>query len=265
MAVSPPDFAQILAPGAVHPVFEDGTTLRVRELPGVPLSLPTGRLIAMEPFGAGMGDADELAFLDTVAPGTYPVVLSLVDVHEPDGSFTGDSRVAAARLVVSEEPVARWELALSSGQDLADLEDDEFYGYPVDGGTGSFMDVETFHSIGDQDFGDRVLSAMFPVTEEESTVEPPEPADDPVTLPVGEDEHAVVAFSTGWGDGAYATWTGRTADGSIACFLTDFSTMDEEYEDEAEHRDDEHHDGEHEDDQVVADVTQERATASASA
>ncbi|NJQ04118.1 DUF4241 domain-containing protein [Streptomyces lonarensis] len=255
MAVSPPDFAQILAPGTVHPVFEDGTTLRVRELPGVPLSLPSGRLIAMEPFSAGMGDAEELAFTDTVAPGTYPVVLSLVDVYEPDGSFTGDSRVAAARLVVSEEPVERWELALSAGQDLGDLEDDEFYGYPVDGGTGSFMDVETFHSIGDQDFGDRVLSAMFPGADEEPAGEPPEPADDPVTLPVGEDEHAVVAFSTGWGDGAYATWTGRAADGSIACFLTDFSTMDEDS--------DEDEDEDSEDGEPVAEAQQSHATASA--
>ncbi|NJQ16950.1 DUF4241 domain-containing protein [Streptomyces bohaiensis] len=261
MAVSPPDFAQILAPGSVHPLFEDGSTLRVRELPGVPLSLPSGRLIAMEPFGAGMGDAEELAFTDTVEPGTYPVVLSLVDVHEPDGSFSGDTRVAAARVVVSEEPVVSWELALSSGQELSDLADDEFYGYPVDGGTGSFMDVRTFDSIGDQDFGNRVLSAKFPGAMEEQGAEPPEPAEDPVTLSVGEDEHAVVAFSTGWGDGAYATWTGRAADGSLACFLTDFSTMDEDDEDEAEHRDDEYHDGEREDDRVVAETAQRHATA----
>ena len=34
--------------------------------------------------------------------------------------------------------------------------------------------------------------------------------------------HTLVAFTSGWGDGFYPTWIGRSASGEVTCFLTDF-------------------------------------------
>jgi len=31
----------------------------------------------------------------------------------------------------------------------------------------------------------------------------------------------VVAWASGWGDGAYPTWIGRDSSGEIACFVAD--------------------------------------------
>jgi hypothetical protein len=31
----------------------------------------------------------------------------------------------------------------------------------------------------------------------------------------------LIAFEIGWGDGAYAVWIGRAADGEIACVVAD--------------------------------------------
>jgi hypothetical protein len=41
-----------------------------------------------------------------------------------------------------------------------------------------------------------------------------------------------VVFSSGGGDGYYPTWVGRTADGEVACFLTDFFVLEDDEEDE---------------------------------
>src|SRR5262245_36593992 len=105
MPVPAPDFARLLAPGTTYPSPDGAYRLVVKALPGVPLSLPTGRVIAMEPFLCGYGDPDEAAFTQQVPPGSYPVVLSVVDVLDPDGVHHGDTRVAAARLVIRDEPL----------------------------------------------------------------------------------------------------------------------------------------------------------------
>nr|WSZ97701.1 DUF4241 domain-containing protein [Streptomyces sp. NBC_00857] len=222
MPVLAPDFAQLFAPGTSHAFPDADGSLLVRVLPGVPLSLPSGRVIAMEPSCFGEDDPAEMAFTEQVRPGTYPVVLIVVNLIGPDGEDRGNSRVAAARLEIRDAPVATWELAVTPGDDLDELEDDEVFGYPVDAGTGCFVDAQTFGALGDdEEFAEEVLSARF-------DRDPRIPATDPITMPVGDDDHALIAFSTGWGDGSYSTWIGRTADGDVACFLTDFEVLPEE-------------------------------------
>lgn len=34
--------------------------------------------------------------------------------------------------------------------------------------------------------------------------------------------HTLAAFTSGWGDGCYPTWMGRSATGEVTCFVTDF-------------------------------------------
>lgn len=31
----------------------------------------------------------------------------------------------------------------------------------------------------------------------------------------------LIAFHSGWGDGSYLVWIGRSADGQVACFVAD--------------------------------------------
>jgi hypothetical protein len=203
---------------------------RIRVLPAAELSLPSGRVVAMEPFMAGGQDEEDVAFTERVKPGTYPVLLSEVELIDGTGRLI-DRRTAAARLVIRDEPTARWELAVTPGQDLASLDDDSYYGYPVDGGTGSFLDATTYRALdADEEFADRVINTLY--------AEPDLPAEDglrdrkPLVMAVEDDPTAVVVFSTGWGDGVYATWIGRTESDEVACFLTHFVDLDETVEDD---------------------------------
>ncbi|MFI1409849.1 DUF4241 domain-containing protein [Streptomyces sp. NPDC020707] len=230
MPLSAPDFAQLFAPGTSRLLPDVDGSLVVRTLPGVPLSLPSGRVIAMEPLGCGVGDPAEMSFTQQVRPGTYPVVL--VTVHLIDAADGHqDTCVAAARLEIRDEPVATWELALQSGQDTDQLDDGELFGYPVDGGTGCFVDAQTFQAAGEEeDFTSQVAESMW------GKPQPPAgsvPDCTPVTISVGNNKHALVMFSTGRGDGNYPTWIGRNANGAITCFLTDFQILTDEDDQEA--------------------------------
>jgi Protein of unknown function (DUF4241) len=103
-------------------------------------------VVAAEPWAYSREEAEERVFVQRAEPGTYPVQLIRADYYDP-GNPRGNahfSLVAAARLVIRDEPTARWRLALRDGQDDRRLAADEFYGYPVDGGTGSFASPELF-------------------------------------------------------------------------------------------------------------------------
>lgn len=219
MPLSTPDFERLFVPGTRH-LRPGGDVVTVRLRRDAFLWLPTGRVVAGEPFMFGaMYDSDD-GFAQRVPPGRYPLVLVLA-VSGEAGSEDASEAVAAARLVIRDEPVVSWEMALREGQDVTELGDDEFFGYPVDGGTGGFIDAATIGPLcrDDDDYADRVLVSLS-VRETDYTAA--------ATLTDDEDRPLLVVFSSGGGDGHYPTWVGRTAEGEVACFLTDFFILTED-------------------------------------
>lgn len=173
-------------------------TVEVREAGTV--RLPSGRLVVTDP-GWLKFQKDSLTV--PVAPGEYAVRLAIVRfADDPD-----HVRTAAAKLVIADEPVTTWELALCDGQDPRLLGDGQFYGFGVDAGMGCFVDAEALAAITDiveEDY-EALLGASDEATE---VIDPASGAN-------------LIAFSSGWGDGSYPIWIGRTHDGRVACFVAD--------------------------------------------
>jgi len=202
-----------LQPGPVERLFQPGTRLPVTdqavaavELRDVGrLRMPTGRLVACDPALLEWPE-DSPPFTVSVPPGSYPVTLSVARwVDQP-----AHVRVAAARLEVSKEPVHSWELALRPGEEPLTLGDGEFFGFGVDAGMACFVDaaaVPAFQALLERDEGWELFSGM----EDGVTVS--------FDLPGAEAN--LIAFASGWGDGAYPTWIGRDAGGEVACFVAD--------------------------------------------
>jgi hypothetical protein len=179
---------ELFTDGAERPVRDRATRISTHAA-GL-LRLPSGRLVAADPSSLDYG---EEPFTVTVAPGEYPVTISLATFTDDPGH----RRVAAARLRITESPTATWELALRDGQDHLDLGDGEFFGFGVDAGLGCFVDEDNRERLSEE--WERFDFDRF------------------TTLPGGD----MVAWSSGWGDGAYPTWIGRDASGAVTCFVAD--------------------------------------------
>lgn len=166
-----------------------------------------------------------------IAPGRYPVIVSLASVEA-----VGEDRFAAAMLRISDEPTVRWEVAQLNEPDEQATEDRVCYG--VDAGTGCFVDSEAADLIAglvsfkirfpEEDefemFCNRVLAEM----EKNSFGKYPLAAGW-CNMKVSDDSEAnLIAFSSGWGDGGYASFWGYDAADNLTSLVTDFALFDSE-------------------------------------
>lgn len=177
------------------------------------LRLTSGRIKACDPF-VGM---EHRPFTPLVPKGDFPVRLALVD------GGVDDSRVALARVDFSPAPVVRWEMAVTEGQDIATLKEGEHFGYPVDAGTGSFVDPETAAVASRRMAADEGIAQRWIDLGVKGGSGKGAPSFY-ANIDIGPGN--IVMFQSGWGDGLYASWFGYDAQGRIAALLTDFNVVD---------------------------------------
>lgn len=210
-----PFWAPWSAPEAARPIALEAlfiTGARIRNgqgdvfeiLPPKPvgrLRLDTGRIVAADPATAELsGDHAVAPYTVTLPPGEYPVDAARVRV-----SGRGTDVVAAARVRVSEAPVATWESALRPGQDERLLGASEFFGFVVDSGTGAFMDASAVSAL-----------AAYQDADDAEAAE--------ATIP-GDGVSPLLTFPSGKGDGSYPVWIGRDADGAVVCLVADMRLL----------------------------------------
>jgi len=175
------------------------------------LEVPTGRIVACDPLVF----PESSPFRRTVAPGRHRVEIAIARVS------ADDERCAAARLVARDAAVTRWEPAMTEDDDRAP---GGLPGYGVDAGLGCFMDAacrDTFLAAQDNvedNYYDDVLAREL--DRKRFTV------DWTLHVPDATKPDNVAIFSSGWGDGVYATYVGLDAGGEVVCLLTDFGIIE---------------------------------------
>jgi Protein of unknown function (DUF4241) len=183
------------------------------------MEIATGRVLLVDPFL--MSTYDKPLAL-SVRPGRYPVDLAVADAGE------GGHRVALARLLLSPAPAVRWAMAVTDDQDAATLKGDEVFGYGVDAGTGAFVDAAV----------PAWLDTEYPTTNfdrfetlQDDWLKRGEAAAETIGIPygfalierLGQGDAAM--FSSGWGDGHYASWIGYGSDDLAVAIVTDFAVI----------------------------------------
>ncbi|MDB5200493.1 MAG: hypothetical protein JWO92_2456 [Chitinophagaceae bacterium] len=210
--------AKIVAtPVLFETAFIKGTTQKGKISPinlyGVTIGkikMVSGHMIACDPLHI---DEYGIPYTQLFPIGEFPVQLSIAQTGDED-------LVAFARISFSDEPVERWELALLKGQKPIAVGDEEIHGYGVDGGVGIFVDVEA-----------------------KKTLDKSKLIDDELYGPLNKemDKHYhntwrytmynfgnnnLASFTTGMGDGIYASYIGYDANGKVCRLVTDFGLFD---------------------------------------
>jgi hypothetical protein len=182
--------------GAAPPSEMDPSIFRIETRVVGLLGLPTGIIVACDP------DVGSTEAFSRLAPrGEFPVRLYIV--HYKDG----DQRIAVAALEFSEEIPDQWEQAdVVSG---------------VDAGKSCFMDRTTAERLAlirqqDPSWQDDMYREM-----EKTSV----PTWSWAMVPIPPDSaRSLACFSSGWGDGAYASYWGLRA-GKVTRLVTDFELV----------------------------------------
>jgi hypothetical protein len=193
------------------------------------LVMPTGRLIACDPFAGLQKSGNQWTQL---VPGRYRVIITLADVSESsDGSHL---REAYATLLVDEaaKEVSRRIITPRAGgsQDAAE---GKCYGFVVDAGAACFVDDGALATcMPDNDYGDNNWMDRFFCNESPDCWF--NRMDDPhhiregaanITLPGATNGENIVMFHSGWGDGVYPVIGGYDLNGRLVRVHIDFDVV----------------------------------------
>lgn len=187
------------------------------------LALPSGRLIACDPFACLSPSG--MPFVRT-PKGRFPVVVTLADVSEKqDRSHLREAY--ASILFSSDAEVSRKALPLLTvGETPPKLDGDDFLGFAVDAGTACFVDESA------------VASCMpDPSTWNDDLFDNNRPdcwfrqMDDPhhiragianIALPLAKNGENLILFHSGWGDGHFPVIGGYSAAHQLVAIHIDF-------------------------------------------
>jgi len=221
-----PNLAEIVS--GLDQALQDGLTVAtkhgivtLRHFHAGDLIVTSGYIVACDP---GWADVDTTKpFATPIAPGRYPVILSIQHtIKRYQSGYRDYQSVAFATLRLHERRPVRWELATLPGEDLSSREEGWIPGYSVDSGTGCFMDADAARNFVQRLSTDPAYQMVFDEEMQNNyvdtwswvslTLEPETPAN-------------LIAFSAGAGDGVYATYFGYDADDAAVCLITDFALL----------------------------------------
>lgn len=186
------DFEAAFRPGARF-LDSDGNVLTIRIVSMGELPLRSGKVALGDPLTGLAAMAGPAGALPS---GSFPVELAVVDYPHHD------SRVAVARLRLSNAPIDRWVKAE--------------VGAGVDSGTAGFADGADVEAVAEEEVGEALLKAL-----EASYV------DTFSTAQIDAGGGKVFAFSSGIGDGCYAAYWAIGRDGAPTALCLDFDLLTE--------------------------------------
>lgn len=197
-------FADVLGPRLTAPATSGNRTLTFRAVQLPALRVPSGRVTASDGL---MLDAEP--FTQVIPVGEHALLLAIAVIDD-------DERIAFAKLRFKSEPAARWEIATCRGQNPASRKRRELVGYGVDSGSGCFGDSEAYKLVRDagSDFVDKMIDESQKVYRHTR---------DWLSIDTGAGSFAM--FSSGYGDGLYASYFGLSAKGALVSLVTDFGLV----------------------------------------
>ncbi|WP_186767911.1 DUF4241 domain-containing protein [Streptomyces qinzhouensis] len=217
----------VFVPGTrLGPVYDLSGDVTVTELiHAATIRVPSGRLGVGTPwpdesFAAGPAeerpDGEWWELAERIPPGAYRVETAWTSAPFEYLGETLDLRdCSGTRLIVRDEPVVGWEMALGVGERVEDVPQGLEPGVYLEAGPGCFADAA--HR--------RTLTRLFRKAREETAARPGESVERSTeALPDGnelvrDDTAGADLMTVAVGDGTMVSWLGRTAGGELAAVV----------------------------------------------
>lgn len=189
------------------------------------VNLPTGKIIVADPFFT----VEQRPFARTVEPDKYPVYIYMSEIDSMH------HRIAYAKIKFRPDTAEKWILALTddiTAEEIQELDEEEFYGFPVESGLACFLDEETNKELlakmdelqektPEANYYDEVLADEFKEYSGKNKFSRPL-GDWNDHHPNKDADNNAVMFASGWGDGYYPSYWGLNDNGDIVELVIDF-------------------------------------------
>lgn len=187
------------------------------------LTVKEGRLVVLDPLFF-FGVENVRPYTESVPAGEYDVKACIAD-------FDSSKRIAAVTVPFTDKSPVNFAMALNGTEDpeeVANLKEGEYFGFPVDAGLAAIADMSALSAYSefagkwekenDDNIYDGYLSELF---EQSYKADPDHQREggDFIDLTVPDTDMHIPMFATGWGDGVYPVYWGYSEDGSL-CSVT---------------------------------------------
>ena len=198
-----------------------------------PCTVPSGKLMVFDPL-VYIGVQGNAPYYKTVPVGTYDTEVAVI---KADG--TDCNRYASVRLRFSENRPVKFYEALVGRENILEVEEDYFFGFPVDAGLGCICDAEVYKAFcewsekwnkehPDGNHYDDYFEPLFA----ENYKKYPEyqrEGGDWLNWQIPGTEYRVPIFQSGFGDGFYPVYWGVDSSGEICQIVIQFINIEFEY------------------------------------
>lgn len=229
----------ILAPDAnLHQYFtaQEIAGQKVEVLSMGTVTIPTGDVMVRDPLVYLDTDRDADPYWKPVPTGVFPLTASVV-VRADDCA-----RYAAVKVAFSDAVPLRYEEALLGNEDLEEYCAGEFFGFNVDAGLATIVDVDVAKAYTafaktwaqehpEQNIYDDYFAAIFQKSFEEHPRHQ-RPGGDWINWTIPGTHLSVPMFQSGFGDGAYPVYLGYDANQQICQLVIQFIDIALAYEEE---------------------------------
>lgn len=188
------------------------------------ISFPTGDILVRDPLV--WLNRDEKAYLQSVPKGRFRIETLVVKLEEDH------YRYALSRVKFRESlPVIYYE-ALKGDENLDDVDDDSIFGFNVDAGLATIVDVETRNAYCDfedkwyaenpgKNIYDDFFAAIFAKSAEENPLYQRD-GGDWINFKIPNSELSIPMIQSGFGDGRYPVYFGYDENGKLCDLVVEY-------------------------------------------
>ena len=201
----------------------------------------SGKLVACDPLGFILTE-DDKPYYEIAPIGVFPTYASFITLENPDDEDETVNLIASYKIAFSDEKPVEYREALRGNEDLASLQEDEYFGFNTDSGLATIFDEDAFPQITElidkienkSDDANLYDDYFEPLFKENLNSNPDYQSEDGdwINWSVPESNAKFPIFQAGFGEGVYPVYYGYNEKQEIVAMYIHFIDAEMEIDEE---------------------------------